>query len=125
MKETDIGLLAATRMGERRGIQRWLDRGASLNAVNKCGMTALMLCSNSETLGWLISEEVAVNARDNKGCSALYHVAVRDDPQFVRLLLEHGADVNARNNWGRRLYSKRLCGTSRRMCVCYWIMAQM
>lgn len=98
VKDVDAGLLAAMMMGERSGIQKWLDRGASLHAVNKRGQTALMLCSNIETLEWLISEEVAIDARDNGGRTALfYYAAERDDPQFVRLLLDHGADVNVRS----------------------------
>ncbi len=59
-----------------------------------------MLCSNVEILGWLISEEVDVNARDNRGHTALFEAAERDNPQFVRLLLDHGADVNVRSDWG-------------------------
>jgi ankyrin repeat protein len=100
VKDVDAGLLSAVMMGERRGIQKWLDRGASLHAVNKRGQTALMLCANIETFGWLISAGVAIDARDNGGQTALFEAAVRDNPQFVRLLLERGADVNARSNWG-------------------------
>lgn len=100
MKATDVGLLSAVTMGERSGIQKWLDRGASLHAVNKRGQTALMLCSNIDTLGWLISEGVAINAHDNGGRTALFEAAERDNPQIVRLLLNHGAELNARDNWG-------------------------
>jgi ankyrin repeat protein len=100
VKKADDGLLSAVMMDERRGIQKWLDRGASLHAVNKHGKTALMLCRNIETFGWLISEGVAIDAHDNEGQTALFEAAVRDDPQFVRLLLDHGANVNARSNWG-------------------------
>lgn len=100
MREADAGLLAAVMMGERKGIQKWLDRGASLHAVNRRGQTALMLCSNIEAFDWLISEGVAIDARDNGGRTALFEAAVRDDPRFVRLLLDHGADVNAQSNWG-------------------------
>lgn len=101
MNRVDAGLLSAVMMGEQRGLQKWLERGASLHAVNKRGKTALMLCSNIETLGWLIDEGVAIDARDREGCTALFEAAERDDPQVVRLLLDRGADVNARDNWGR------------------------
>ncbi|MCW3098213.1 MAG: repeat, subfamily [Chthonomonadaceae bacterium] len=100
MKNVDAGLLSAVMMGERKGIQRWLDRGASLHAVNKRGQTALMLCSNIETLGWLISEGVPIDARDLGGYTALFEAAERQNQQLVRLLLDNGADVNARSNWG-------------------------
>lgn len=101
MKDVDAGLLSAVKMGERRGIQKWLDRGANLHVVNKHGQTALMLSWNIEILGWLISEGVAIDARDNGGCTALFAAAERDNSQIVRLLLNHGADVNVRDNWGR------------------------
>jgi ankyrin repeat protein len=101
VKDVDSGLLSAVMMGERRGIQKWIDRGASLHAVNKRGQTALMLCWNIETFAWLISEGVAVDARDDDGYTALFHAAVRHNPQVVRLLLNSGADVNARSNGGR------------------------
>jgi ankyrin repeat protein len=101
VRNVDAGLLSAVIMGERRGIQKWLDRGASLHAVNKRGETALMLCSNVETFEWLLSEGVAINARDNEGCTALSHAPVYKNPQLVRLLLDHGADVHARDNGGQ------------------------
>ena len=80
MSNADAGLLSAVMMGERRGIQKWLDRGASLHAVNKRGQTALMQCSNIETLGWLIGEGVTIDARDVGGCTALLEAAARHDP---------------------------------------------
>src|SRR5689334_10070068 len=100
VNDVDYGLLSAVMMGKRSGIQKWLDRGANLHAVNKRGQTALMLCSNIEILGWLISEGMDVNARDARGHTALFKAAVRDNPQFVGLLLDYGADVNARSHWG-------------------------
>lgn len=101
MKDVDVGLFSAAIGGERRHIQRWLDRGASLHAVNKRGETVLMRCSNAETFAWLLREGAAIDARDDKGWTPLFVVAERGRPEIVRLLLEHGADVNARDRWGR------------------------
>ena len=58
-----------------------------------------MLCPNIETIGWLISEGVAIDAHDVGGYTALFEAAERENQQIVRLLLDHGADVNARSNW--------------------------
>jgi len=101
VKDVDAGLFTAVSMVKPRHIQRWLDRGASLHAVNKRGETVLMRCSNAETSVWLIREGAAIDARDDKGCTALFVPAERGMPEIVRVLLEHGADVNARDNWGR------------------------
>ncbi len=109
MREVDAGLLSAVIMGERKGMQKWLDRGASLHAVNKRGKTALMLCSNIEILRWLISEGVAIDARDKGGATALFGAAAWHKPQNVRLLLDHGADANARGNSGNTPLMSATC----------------
>jgi len=100
VKDVDVGLFSALIGGEGRNVQRWLDRGANLHAVNKRGETALMRCSNVETLAWLIREGVAIDARDLEGCTALFVAAERGNAPKVRVLLEHGADVNARSHRG-------------------------
>ena len=100
MKNVDAGLLSAVMMGKRSGIQTWIDRGASLHAINKRGRTALMLCRNIEILAWLISEGLAIDARDIEGRTALFEAAEWDDPQIVRTLLNHGADVGRKGQLG-------------------------
>lgn len=101
MNKLDVGFLSAVRMCERRGIQKWLERGASVNAVDRRGKTALMLGSNVEIIDWLISEGVAINAVDKGGRTALFEAADQDNSQVVRLLLDRAADLNIRDRWGR------------------------
>lgn len=101
VNEFDSGPLSAVIMGELKGVQKWLDRGASVHAVNKRGQSALMLCRNIETLGWLIGEGVAVNARDLNGRTALFEAAERENSHIVHVLLDHGAGVNVRDKWRR------------------------
>lgn len=96
MNQADVGLLAAARMGGREGIQKWLDRGASLHAVNRSGKTALMLCHNVATLHWLIAQGLDVDARDANRYTALFHAAAGHSTKVMRVLLEHGADPNLR-----------------------------
>ena len=39
-----------------------------------------------------------VVAKDGEGATALHHAALRRDEEMVRFLVEHGADVNARDD---------------------------
>lgn len=43
----------------------------------------------------------SVNASDNKGDTALHAAVTHRDPAVVRFLVDHGADVNARNKAGQ------------------------
>jgi uncharacterized protein len=100
LNSADAGLLSAARMASRAGIQKWLDRGGSLHAVNRRGETALMLCYDVETLRWLVAQGVALEARDRNGETALLRAATWHYVQVVQVLVECGADPNTKRAGG-------------------------
>ena len=54
-----------------------------------------------QTVKDLLAKGANVNAKDDKGRTALLWVApARDNPEMVKVLIEKGADVNAKDNEG-------------------------
>lgn len=49
----------------------------------------------------LIKAGAKVNRKGQKGFTPLHHAAFGKKPDMVRLLLEHGAEINALNNAGK------------------------
>jgi ankyrin repeat protein len=73
--------------------------------VNGEGATPLMLAITSksiETIQYLLSQRALVNERQNEGLTALHLAAIMDDANIVRLLRQHGADVNIVDNDGKK-----------------------
>lgn len=90
-------------------IRLLLSHGSNINARHEHEVTALMLAIrrvNGFTRAQvLIRMGASVNPVDVKGESALMH-AIRHSPaemrgRYVRLLLDHGADVNRKNSCGQ------------------------
>ncbi len=78
-----------------------IDHGADVNATNNAGATALMRAAgDTAKIKLLVSNGADVNARSALGNGPLI-LAARANPSAdaVRLLLEHGANVNATNNF--------------------------
>ena len=83
-------------------IEKLLDAGADPNAATSMGETALMTCArtgSADALAALFDDGANnVNAREQShGQTALMWGAAQEDPEVVRVLLEHGADVRARS----------------------------
>lgn len=82
-------------------IKRLAGLGVDIHQVNRYGETLLFIAPKQvEVFKYLIDCEVEIDWRDNWGNTALHIHANDGNIDLVRILLEHGADVNARNGFG-------------------------
>jgi ankyrin repeat protein len=98
-------LLEATIQGNNRIMGYLIKEGADLELKANNGATALMVAVNAQnTRGARILLEAGANANtsDAKGITPLMKtMEVGDNVELVNLLVEHGADMNARNPEGK------------------------
>jgi ankyrin repeat protein len=76
-------------------------RGADVNAKSKTGRTALMLAAlhngSDRVVDLLLAKGADVNAKDARGLTFLGAASAACNPQQVRIAVEHGLDVNAKD----------------------------
>ena len=93
-------------------VERLLAAGADARATLTSGETALMACARTGSVDAaeaLLSRGVEVDAREaSESQTALMWATAQRHPAVVRLLLEHGADPNARSRVRREVISRRL-----------------
>lgn len=93
-------------------VERLLAAGADARATLASGETALMACARTgseDAVEALLKRGVDVDAREpSESQTALMWAAAQRHPAVVRLLLEHGADPNARSRIRREVISRRL-----------------
>ena len=96
-------------------VQAEIDKGSDINAREKnlgsrvitkvYGQTPLMYAASGAypmpALELLLDNGAQVNARDDRGVTALMRAANFNRSGAVKLLLDRGAQVNARSNYGR------------------------
>jgi ankyrin repeat protein len=93
--------VASAAQGDMAGLQDALLHGASADARDDVGVTALMCAANGGHVGvmrQLVEHGADVNRQDRSGHTALMHAARGDRVDAVRLLLKHGAEPNLRNH---------------------------
>jgi ankyrin repeat protein len=100
-------ILWAVRKGDLKGITKLYEKGANLNTTDENGNTLLILAAEKgylEIAKFLIQHKVAVNTKNKHGRSALLATS---SPDVGRLLLDNGAEIEARNNngWTPLMYS--------------------
>jgi ankyrin repeat protein len=98
-KRLNNELLRAANIGDNAGIERLLKKGASINAKDNDGWTALMWAAASghtPACAFLLEKGANLEATDKDGWTALMFAAYCGHAQTCALLIEKGADVNAK-----------------------------
>ena len=95
-------LMYAAALGSLESVRLLLDAGADPNAPNDFAATPLMWCAgDGAKVRLLLARGAKVEARSNLGRTALMIAAAYDgSAEAARLMIEHGADVNARDKGG-------------------------
>ena len=90
-------LMHAAISGSLQAMTLLVDRGASVNAANSAGVTALMMSvTDIDKVSLLLSKGADVNAVSKRGRTALLLAAMSDrSAGIVRLLMTKGADPKA------------------------------
>lgn len=91
----------AAKLGRADLVERFLQEGTSVHTRDREGLTLLQMASTEEVAELLIQRGAIVNDQANfNGVSPLHRAAGRGSLAVVRLLCNHGADVNATTRWG-------------------------
>jgi ankyrin repeat protein len=103
-------LSEAAVVGNVQVLRKLLNAGADVESPNGDGQTALMIIartSNVDAAKLLISKRAKVNAVEQwRGQTPLMWAAAENQPAMVKVLVEHGAKVDARSNvntWDRQV----------------------
>ncbi|MBI3441871.1 MAG: ankyrin repeat domain-containing protein, partial [Proteobacteria bacterium] len=97
-------LFEAAHRGDLKGVKKFLASGATVDAKDAYGHTALILAawnSNADVVRLLIEQHAKVDEKDNKGMTALMMAALNGNLDVARLLIKNGANVNQMNKSGR------------------------
>ena len=108
-----VPMAEAAMQGNIEIMQLLLEHGALPDQANLEGETALMIAARSGNLPaaeLLLEQGAAINAKESwGGQSALMWAAAQSQPDMLKLLLAHGADVyehGAARLWDRRILSE-------------------
>jgi ankyrin repeat protein len=93
-------ILAASKAGDRNGVEAALADGASVNARDEGQMTPLRLAAiygHKNVAELLLDRGANIEARDDLGQTPLHLAASNGNTDVVQLLLKRGSDVNVRD----------------------------
>jgi len=97
----DSGFVHAAMYGTTEMLRGLAKHGANVKQVGPKALTmAARFCREEkrqcENIAYLLERGIDPNSRDEEGCTPLHSVALYGAPSSLRVLLDHGADVNAR-----------------------------
>lgn len=95
-------LLRAAEMGDTKGVERLLERGADPNTTDPKGNTLLMIAAqngNRELVWSLIRRKANATKRSQFGDTALMMASLRGDREIARMLIEFGGAEVKHNGW--------------------------
>lgn len=100
----ETALLAEwARVGDALAVQRMVEQGACVEALNADGTSALMTAAGEghfDVVKMLVLHNAQVNSANNAGDTPLHFAVQHNHPEVASFLLAQGASVDARNKKG-------------------------
>ena len=96
-------LLTAATDGDYEHVQRLIESGAAIEAIDEEGNTLLHIASDrgyDKLAKLFVKKGLDVNAKNSEGLTPLHEAASMGDFETTSLLIEHGADIKATCNIG-------------------------
>jgi uncharacterized protein len=90
-------LLLATKLGNGKLVDFLIKRGADRNRTDKDGFTPLGRACEASNVKIAV---LLLTGDESKGAATLFGACEKGRTQWVKLMVEHGADMNARNQQG-------------------------
>ena len=98
-------MMIAAAKGRKEIAQMLIDHGCNVNVRDMYGWTPLMRAAYEKrpgVVGILLKHQgVDINATDDRGETALHHVATHGDAEIAQLLLDHCANIRLKNEQGQ------------------------
>ncbi|MEC8882424.1 MAG: ankyrin repeat domain-containing protein, partial [Pseudomonadota bacterium] len=110
-KDGRTALHYAVISGDKKFVQKLLNRGANIDELDNEGKTALhhaVIKGDLDIVKVMLPRGITgflkrgaqIEAQDNEGMTALHHAAINGKPDIVKELLQRGAKIEAQDNKG-------------------------